>query len=150
MGGLVGWQPGASRSVSSTTMNRKSGNDSASPINAKLKLMRKSSGMKPPPLPKRSLSNSAKMAESTQPVIRDLPSKLANLPFDAYKGGESKKVPASQPGRSVVSASPIDKKLVDKVKALKREQVPSGMTQFHFFHLYPQSWCSISNHAPTF
>ena len=114
-------------SVSSTTMNRKLTNETAS-VNARLKLMRKSSGMRPPPLPKRIQSHSA-MAESIRPASRDPPSKLAGLPLDAYKRGESKTVPASEPGRSVVSASPVEKKLVDSAKApLMRQRVPSGMT----------------------
>jgi hypothetical protein len=131
MGGLGGRQRGASLSVFSTTKNRKSGNDSASPINVKPKLMRKSSGMKPPPFPKKILSNSA-MAESFRPATRDYPSKLAGLPLDAYKHGESKTVPASDPDRSVVSA-PVNKKFVDTAKAPpKRQRVPSGITQFFF------------------
>lgn len=133
---MGGRQTGASLSISSTTMNRKSGNDTASPIHPRLKLMRKTSGMKPPPPPKRRLSNSA-MAESIRPATRDPPSKLAGLPLDAYKRGESKTVPASDPGRSVVSAPPVDKKLVDKTKApLKRRRVLPGMIQFFFFSFF--------------
>ena len=138
MGGLDGRQRGTSVSVFPTTMNRKSGNDSASPINVKPKLMRKSSGMRPPPYPftKKSLSNSA-MAESIRPATRDFPSKLASLPLDAYKRGERKTVPASDPGRSVVSAPPVDKKLVDTANgSLKRQHVPSGMAQFFSFFLH--------------
>ena len=128
MGGLGGRQRGVSLSVFS---NRRSGNDSASPIIAKPKLMRKSSGMKPPPLPfyKKRLSNSA-MSESIRPATRDFPSKLATLPLDTYKRGESSTVPASDPGRSVASASPVDKKFVTTAKGpLKHQQVPSGMVQ---------------------
>jgi len=125
MGGLGGRQPGASLSTSSTT---RLGNDSASPINAKLNLMRKSSGMKPPPFLRKGLSKSA-MTESTRP---DPPSKLAGLPFDAYKRAESKTVSAFDPGRSMVSAPPIDKKLVDKGKATLMGRRASGMTLFFF------------------
>ena len=122
----------ASLPVSSTTMNRKSGDNSASPINTKPKLMRKSSGMRPPPFPKKNLSNSP-MAESIRPATRDPPSKLSGLPFDTYKSAGSKTVPASDPGRSVVSASPVNNRLAEA--PLKRQRLPSGMTQF-FFSIY--------------
>lgn len=110
--GLDGRQRGASLSISTT---RKSGNDPASPINAKPKLMRKSSGMKPPPLP---------FSKKNLPA-RDFPSKLAALPLDAYKRGESS---TSGPGHSVASASSVDKKPAKG--PLKHQQVPSGMVPF--------------------
>ena len=111
-------------------MNR---NDRASPINPKPNLMRKSSGMKPPQFPKKNLSKSA-LAESIRPGTRDPPSKLTGLPFDAYKRSQSKTVPVSDPGRSVVSTSPVEKKF-DKA-SIKHRRVPSSMTQFFFFSNY--------------
>lgn len=137
MVGLGGRQPEASLSVSSTAMNRKFGNDSTS-TQSKLNLMRKSPGKRP--FPNKHLSESA--VESFRAATRDPPSKLAGLPFAAYKRAENKTVPAPIPDRSTVSASPVDKKPVDTAKApLKRRRVPSGMAQsFFFLHLYSQFW----------
>lgn len=84
--------------------------------------------MKPPP---KRLSESA-VADNIRPATRDLPSKLAGLPFDRYKRAESKSVPASEPGRSTVSASHVVKNFDDKAKAPQR--VPSGMSQFFLLH----------------
>ena len=70
------------------------------------------------------------MADGILPTTRDPPSKLAGLPFDAYKRAENKTVPASDPGQSMVSASPVDKRLPPKPR-----RVISGMIQF-FFSIY--------------
>ena len=106
-------------------MNRNLGNDSASPVHAKLSLMRKSTG-KRPPLPRKRLSESA-ATESIRSATRDPPSKLAGLSFGAYKRAGSKTVPAS--GRSMASISPVDKNPFDKAK---RRRVLSGMAQIFF------------------
>lgn len=133
MGGLGGRQPASSQSGFSTTTNKKLGNDPASPEIAKLKLMRKSSGMKPPPFYNKRRSESA-VADSILPTTRDPPSKLAGLPFDAYKRAENKTVPAFDPGQSMVSASPVDKRFPPKPR-----RVLSGMVQSFFLDLYSQS-----------
>ena len=130
---MGGRQPETSLSVSSTTMNRKFGNDSTS-TNSKLILLMKSFRKRPSPTNKR-LSESA--VESFRTATRDPPSKLAGLPFAAYKRAENKTVPAPIPGRSIISASPVDKNPVDTAKApLKRRRVPSGMAQFSFLPIY--------------
>jgi hypothetical protein len=119
MGELGSRQPSISQSVSLTTMNRKQplSNDSTSPstsTSAKPNSPRKILAMKPPPL--RLISGSA---------ARDPPSKLAGLRFDAYKRAESKSVPASDAGRSIISASPVDKGKAP----VKHERVVSGTVQ---------------------
>ena len=118
MGELGSRQPSTSQSVSLTTMSRKqpSSNGSISPstsTNAKPYSPRKILLMKPPPL---RLSGS---------VARDIPSKLAGLRFDAYKRADSKSMPASDAGRSMVFASPVDKRKA----SVKHERAVSGTVQ---------------------
>lgn len=126
MGGLDGRQHRASLSVSSTTMNRNQPLDMPD-------LPRNTLSMKPPPFSPKSLV----VAESSQPRARDPPSKLAGLPFGAYKRPESKTVPPSPSVRSILlSVSPVGKP-VDKGKAsIKRRRVASGTVQpSSFIHI---------------
>ena len=121
MGGLAGRPLGASLFSS----NRKHSDPifPSTSTNKEPSLLAKRFPMKFPPSPKRS-SQSA-VAEGNQPPTRDLPSKLAGLPFHTYKRADGKTVVASDSGRSKVP-SPIYK-FVGKGKVPLKHRVASGI-----------------------
>ena len=123
MGGLGSKQSGPSVSVSPIMMNRKrpfsSGLTSPSTsTNTKPNLPKKGSAIKPPTsLPNRPFELTR--TETNQSATHD------RLSLDNYKHAESKLVSASNLGRSMAPASPVDK---HGKALLNHTRVPSGTT----------------------